>query len=215
MKRAFAILASASAFACVAPGCRPAKAPEMQLCQVVGTDTSEDGVKAAYAANKAPLVVTENAIQRCGCGVRRIGGAEERAKLGGNTEQDRLAGKIEENKLAGATEQGKNGGATEQRAAGGATEQGKNGGAMEQRAAGGGTEQGKNGGATEQRAAGGATERGQFGGDTERRKLAGAIEPLTCREVSDCLGYVVSGKGAIRVYASAGWVESANRCVVE
>jgi hypothetical protein len=86
---------------------------------------------------------------------------------------------------------------------------------MERRADGGATEKGQNGGATEKRAGGGAVEQGQLGGETERRKLAGDIQPLTCREVPNCLGYVVSGAGSIRVYSATGWVESPNRCVIE
>jgi hypothetical protein len=206
MRRALAVLASTTAVVSLAPGCRPAKSPETQLCRIVDTQTSEEAVKAAFAATRAPLIVTDNAIQQCGCGARRLGGAKEEAKLGGNTEQDRLAGKTEENKLAGATEVGKTGGAMEKRAEGGATERGQNGGATEKRAEGGATEHGENGGATEKRAEGGAV---------EHRDLAGAIQPLTCREVPDCIGYVVSGAGSIRVYSAAGWSDSPNRCVIE
>ena len=123
-------------------GCRPAKAPQNLGCAVIGRDTSEEGVKALYASKHAPLVVTENAVYLCGCGGRKIGGAEERAKLGGGTEANRLGGKVETNKLSGATETGKTGGATEKGQLAGATEVGKSGGA---------TEAGKTGGVTEAR----------------------------------------------------------------
>src|SRR5947209_8317279 len=139
MKHPLPAVVSATLLATVALGCRPAKRPEMQSCRVLGNDTSDDAVKAAYAANHASLVVGENAIYLCGCGARNIGGASEQAKVGGSTEQNRLAGKTEENKLAGATEK---------REAGGATEKGQTGGGTEKREAGGATEKGQTGGGT-------------------------------------------------------------------
>jgi hypothetical protein len=198
MTRTFALacaLLVAPVASCV-PAPVNAGAPRSFVCTQVGMSLPENALAALAMSSPAPVLVADQAAFRCPCGQRRFGGATERLAGGGATEVIRTAGAREAVQTGGAVEQAKTGGAAEQTAAGGAVEREQKGGAVEKEKK------------------GAAAEVSVLGGAKEAPRLGGAIEPLTCTEIDACVGFIVSGSGALRVRDARGWHSpGAGRCV--
>jgi len=197
MTRTFALacaLLGGLAGACVPPANPGQQRPVP--CQQIDSGLPEETLAAFARTSTSPILVADQAAFRCPCGARHYGGATERLAAGGATERLRTEGVREAVQTGGAVEKEKVGGAAEQTASGGAVEREQKGGAVEKEKT------------------GAAAEVSVLGGAKEAPQLGGAVEPLTCMEIDACVGFIVSGSGALRVRDAHGWhTPDASRCI--
>lgn len=204
--RVWMVQYSYALFACVTcvAGCvgMHGATPEI-TCRLVGAGVEEQTLRALYDQH-GRLVVVGRDVFSCPCGAHRAAGAVEGHGLHGAVEDHKLSGAVEDHRLSGAVEDHRLSGAVEDHTLSGAVENHKLSGAVEDHRLSGAVEDHKLSGAMENHALSGAV---------EDHRLSGTTEVLTCTETSRCPGYLVSGRGALRVFDGAGLRTLASHCV--